>query len=1446
MPIKRAFLAFAIIAGLVTCLAPARTSAEPFQIEDLPPDLVPWVPWVLDDVPDHFCPAVDGEAVCLWPGELMLALNASGGRFSMSVTADRDLFFSLPGDPAHWPLEVTLDGKPAVVLNIDGSPQIRVQRGTWKVEGQLVWNEMPEGIHIPITIGLVSLEVESKPIPFPRRDEDGLLWLQSALNEEAEGDRLDLEVYRKLHDAVPLTVVTKIVLRASGKSREVDLGPVLLANTTIMSVASDIPARIDKEGHLRVQVRAGTHDVALTARSNGSPKAFTCTPREKPWPAEEIWVWEGDEVLRQVTTSGPPGIDSSRTNLPKEWSSLPAFLMQPDGKLLLTTTRRGEPDPPPDQISLSREIWMDLDGSGFTVRDNLSGELNRTWRLDLEPPGELGHVSVDGQDQLITVNPGTKKPGVELRSGSLNMTAEWMIGGSTKKLPAVGWTQSVQDLDATLNLPPGWTLITARGVDDLPGTWWDEWDLFSFFFVLLVALGVGKLTRWYFGIAALLTLVLIHLETELGFVVFISLSLLLFLGLLKVLPRGKLHVAVRICWWVTVGILVLALVPFSVTQARKGLYPQIDDEGAYNDFDLAAIPALPMAMGGMADESIVLEEFGARVDDGRGDMGIGDTIAGEFDQAEFEQGKGKEKKKAAAKPMAQRAVTGKVDSLDGFLDIASYPSGANVNARGGKAGQFWRKSLQQDPKAVVQTGPGVPTWSWRSWNLSWSGPVDKGHEIDLYLLSPRTNMILSFLRILMLVFLSLVIIREAVRTVAGKTDDKPKKPPKEKTAKKAVAATAGALLMIASLLAPSSASGAEQPSQQTLNDLLEKITRVADCSPDCVSTSLLEVELQDEVLTLDADVHVGAPSSWRIPGPAGNWVPGDVTVDGRRSTAIALLDDGFLHLRLDRGRHHIRVSGPAPPGDAVTLEFGETPHRVVAQAPGWTIDGLREDGRVEASIQLSRLQQSTANDGAASEVDEHSYPPWLEVTRTLDLGIPWLVHTVVRRVSPTGSPVMARIPLLDGESVTESDLQVEENAVVLSMGRDDTSVVWSSTLDEQNLIALIAPNDSPWSETWVLSCSPTWQCDFDGLNPIRHKSSGNLEPTFKPWPGEKLEIKMVRPDGVDGQSITVDSARLHVSPGIRLLKATLDLVIRSSQGGVQVITLPKKASIQKLSVNNDERHFRQKGEKLEVTLKPGAQTIHLEWQQPGGISSVHKVPKVDLGGPAANAKVVVELPGDRWLLWAGGPSWGPAILFWGFLLTILLGGLILGRLSLSPLKDWQWMLLALGLTQIPVPVALIIVGWFFILEWRKRKPPTHFFWHNTLQIVIGIWTLGALICLFAAVYSGLAVQPDMQVSGAGSSDTELIWYMDRIDGSMSQPWVLSLPDLAWKVLMLLWSLWLAWSLVKWSRWGWKAFSHERLWRPIPSPTPRTPAPAPSAPASAKPEVQQEGPGNKKG
>src|SRR6185369_4107245 len=42
-------------------------------------------------------------------------------------------------------------------------------------------------------------------------------------------------------------------------------------------------------------------------------------------------------------------------------------------------------------------------------------------------------------------------------------------------------------------------------------------------------------------------------------------------------------------------------------------------------------------------------------------------------------------------------------------------------------------ALEQEPHAVLQTGPGVPQWTWSTYPLTWSGPVTRDHRMHLLL-----------------------------------------------------------------------------------------------------------------------------------------------------------------------------------------------------------------------------------------------------------------------------------------------------------------------------------------------------------------------------------------------------------------------------------------------------------------------------------------------------------------------------------------------------------------------------------------------------------------------------------------------------------------------------------------------------------------------------------------
>jgi hypothetical protein len=1344
-------LAFLMLLALPAAAAPA----------DVPTPLEPWVSWVLHDVDGVRCPVLGAERVCAWPGRLELSLDDGGGRFSLSVRADEEGRLPLPGSAEHWPGDVRADGQPALLAHVGDVPHVLLPPGEHRVEGRFTWSRLPESLPVPPAIALLDLAVRGKAVAFPRRQADGMLWLQGSRAEETNEDRLGMEVHRRVDDGVPVIVTTRLRLRVSGRSREMDVGVPLTPGTEPVSLTSSLPARLDQDGHLRVQLRPGEWTITIGARSTGPVASLVAPPADAPWPDEEIWVFQAGSEVRSVKIGGSPGVDPQRTSLDEDWASLPAWRVARGGGLEFTELRRGQAAPPPDQVTVDRSLWLRQDGDGFVVRDRLGGSLHQGGRLELVAPGVLGQVAVDGTPRVINHTADGADDGVEVRNGTLS--AEATLSYPTRgALPAVGWNKEATSLSATLNLPPGWSILAASGVDKASGTWIERWSLMDLFGLLLIVLITWRVLGLRWGALALIGLTLAwheHDAPKLWWLVLLMTS-----ALIGALPRGVVaRVLVAVRWALLFG-LALHLCAFSWGQIRSGLFPQLGQwqQGPYD--------------GGNA--------YG-------GDFGGADRFVQSLE--------------APASPAVQEEWAQAKDEVF-ELDVSVRRGG------GGKANAYKvskARSAQVDPQAIVQTGPGVPRWSWEQHSLTWNGPVGSAHTLRLWLIPPWAGLLLALVRVLSLLALGL---RFADPRRATRPKEPTSPPDDEGTATLPLGATVAllALLVVPAARAESPLVEAIDPSPTILAELRSRLTELPDCAPDCVELASADLVADESGLTITLTAHAAAASAFPLPGPDEAWVPSSVVVDGRPALALRRLDSGVLAIRLEPGIHRVVLSGPAR--DVVPLRFPLVPRRMTWRGDGWTIDGFRPDEPPPPSVGLSRSRalQADGSDGDGAQ-DTQPLAPWLELRRELDIGVPWLVHNELVRIGPSSAVVHARVPLLEGESVTTPGVTVQKGEADVTLQPGETSLAWDSTLAEADALTLTAPADRPWTERWSLDCSPVFSCAADGIAPTRHTTDGRWMPAWQPWPGESVAFTFRRPLASEGATTTVDQVTVEMRPGRRVVEGTLSFELRSSQGGEQHVDLPEGADLISFQLGGRDQPVQQEGRRLSYSIEPGPASVSVRWRQEHPTGVLERVPELGLGVDAANVQVSIEVPDNKWLLWAGGPTWGAVVTWWQVVVLLLLVSFLLGRYAPTELKAHEWFLLGLGMTQVEVVAPIVVVVWLVALGLRRRHRLPTWWLHDLGQLALVGLTLLAFGMLYWAVYEGLLYQPDMQVEGAGSTSSSLRWYADHA-ATLPRPYVIWLPLLVWKAVMLLWALWLASRVFRWVVDGWASFSAGGLWQ----------------------------------
>jgi hypothetical protein len=1389
-----------ILTGIYLTLTPSLLVAE---IDSRIPDVLkPWIPWVSSNFSEHDCTILfnsEEDKTCAWPSVLTLKVDAAGVDFSGRWLVYRKDFLPLPGDTTHWPMNVKVDGTNAQVTVQNGLPSLIAQKGSHVISGRINWEDIPPSLQIPPTSGLIALTIKDKKILQPRLDQDGKLWLEQqsmAVLEETE-DVLNATINRKIVDEIPLRMEIAIDIVVSGKSREHVFQGLFDSNFLATEVSSALPTKLEAGGRLTTQLRPGSWQIIIKTRHLGPATDLPFVANKFNENREEVWVFAANDKLRSVQITGAQSIDPNQTQLPEEWKHYPAFHMKPGEALHLEQGKRGDESPAPDELALRREQWLDFAGSGYTIRDTITGTLKRSWRIDMAKPTVLGQATVDAESQLITKAGDGNSSGIELRHGNVRVVAISRLEKREISLPASNWTNPFASVSSTLYLPPGWSIFAAFGVDQASPTWlgnWTNWG--NFLLVALLAFSVAKLFSIRLGVVAFFALFLTLPDGESP--KYLWLVLLAPIGLLRVIPEGRLRTLVNLWKYVAAMIMVVTASTFLFEKIRTGLYPQLESPSA----DLGQ-PQNTRSTDTSSPQPVeILSAFDQAA-----------PVGGAEQDSEIakEEGFGGE----AGGPPPAAAIKIQPDSLDPAKDskfrreiskklaAPSLPKQMYAPGKSGSGSSSLQTYKELDPNAVIQTGPGLPTWHWQTVHLSWKGPVEAGQEMTILYLSPWMNFVLAILETILLCYL----IAQLLRPKTGF----PRLPKHNFSARH----TASLVVLGLGLIANARAAQAEFPPEATLKQLGEIVNQPPLCLPECASISRVAIDFTPTDLKMRIEIH--ALEHVRIPLPISGklWNPSTIDLDGKAAEELMRDDGQIIWIGLPAGVHQIIAAGAAPQVESMQIPFLLLPHHVSTSGNGWSVDGIHEDGVPDGALTLRRTTLTKKADAQNSEMTSSlDLPGFVKVDRNLRLGKKWQATTVVTSLTPITSGLSLKIPLLPGESVTTAGIHIKDRHALVSLNPQSTQIVWESLFEPAAELTLTAPKTNDWIEQWTVRPSQTWSFTHSGIPPItRTDGAQYYQPLWMPWEGESVTFKFSKPEAAAGASTTIESVELASTPGERLAESTLTVKLNSSRGTEKTITIPDGSELMSVNVSGLEKPLSANQTQIRVPILPGNQIVTMRWRAAKDLGMVYRTDKLSIDGTSANLRLRVNFP-NRWILFLGGPGSGPVVLFWSRILLILALAWISAGLTPAPLRLHDWLLLGLGFAASPIQIALIFFGFMVILGQRRKQNALNIrsSTFNIQQLALAAWAILAVIAIVYAVNSGFIGSPDMQIEGNASSQSFLNWYLDRVGQELPQAWVFSLPIYVFQAFTFLWAIWVAYSMTKWVPWAWECFATGGYWK----------------------------------
>ncbi len=1360
----------------------------------IPAALKDWVAWVKDSHPEWECARTNNNYECIWPGEAFYTISQNEGRFEVNVEILKESWLPLPSSANHQPAKLlirTLSGGTidAPIDHREDGLFIKLPKGSFNISGSFFWNSPPNELPLPDLYGMLNVATgENTALKFRRKESQ--LWIESP-NQTSTVNSLSLSVTRLIKDDLPLEITTLIRLKVAGGARSINLGKVLPLNSVPVKVESPLINHLSSEGDLAVQVTPGEYDIVITSILPQPVTTITLASNpNKLWPKDEIWSIETNSSFRIIEVSGGKSIPADLSDLPDQWRNGTILAIPSEGtSISLKEIARGEQNALPNTITINREIWLDMSGEGYTAVDQISGTASRDFRLNALAETELGRVDVDDKQRLVTIDPATQAKGVELRNSLINVKAVSRIA-EKRSFSAVGWNFDANNISLKINLPPSWKLFHVSGALDSNNSWTSSWDLMQIFIAILIILSTFKI----FGKKAALIVAAVtilnqneFLAPKTMFIHVLILSALCFLVSDKTTYWGKMFNRLLI---ITTGIWLFEVLTFEKLQFTQFLYPQLEAGTRYRTaiqeilliinssiFNWPIIAAMIFGilvllhaiskMKGFLGGFLKLCVLGFA-----GIMLLSFVIVPTmFFSQSYRSGNS-----ASSYNSSFNDEIGRTSKL------------APQVSREGTATDLSEVAIQEDEQAYsaksLQSGPAVPSWKWRTYYVYFSAPISPEHKISLILLSPQLNKILTLVRIFLLGVLVLIILKSL--GFAKLLENLKKR-----------GTFIATLLLALSLFSPVQAT-AEVPSAEILKQLEDKIANTLCTRAECAQITTAEINIVKDRFQLKLEVSSEGKSAVVVPGPLTALIPSSIKINGSAKFAANRRSDDFLVVRTENGKNLVEIEGEVGSDNAFSVTFLSNPLFIKVLAPEYLIEGLLPSGTAPDGLRFTKLDVSENKTDQKKQSEKTNLPYWVLANREFNLGSRIVVKTTVERIGDLEKSFETQVPLLPAEQVISGSIRIEQNKAIVQFPAQVMEVSFQSILPFAENLTITASNSPRFNETWSVICNDHTRCTTSGIAAISHELNGQQNFLWNPFPGEEIKIKLETLNAAEGEHLTIDNLTHNVRYGLSKLSGDIQIVLRATEQTTFKLKLENGITVEAVLLDEKQISTEAIENGVSIILSPGNHIVNLRYANNSLLGLFSKIPAITLNNQAHNISVLVTPSLDRWILWTGGSTWGPCVVFWSKMLLLCALCLLLRHFHLLKLSKFGAIFLGIGLSSVSILMMSIPLAWIIFLNiWPQLRLKLLNINRGVKLIFIISLSILAIAVFYLIVKNGLLFDPPMLITGNGSSAHYFKWFFDYSEAALPQPYIVSFPLWYWRVFSLIWSTWLVLQLLSW-------------------------------------------------